>query len=268
MWSNSMSDLLNEVMSDLVTQLVDEPSIPKYKEPETGWVQVPIIRGIYEISCLLDLCDQFGGTIIGGYARYCCSQAAQVIPAGDVDIFPTGLTLEDSEKTFKLWYNHLVLSGLSVQHENEVSCTWNSNHIMPFSGCPTIQLIKPVKKGAIVTCGSTEDILSNFDFSVVRVALNKDRKTATAWAAFMDDENSHRLNILNIHCPVSSTLRCMKYSKKGYWMNARETLKLLNDWLNRTPEYRENILQFFETSKQRDLTQKEIDELEALLNVD
>lgn len=239
-----------------------------YVEPPTGWVQIPIARGVFEVSCLLDLCDSLGGYLIGGYARYCCSQAKEVFPAGDADIFPVGDTLEASQKVYEAWKSKLIEIGLRIKHENEVSITWDASGVGPYCFCPTIQLIKPVVKGKIVTSGTLETILGNFDFSVVRVAINRDRKTATAWASFTEDESKHFLRILNIHCPISSTLRFMKYSRKGYWSTPREVLKMFQDWISRTPEYRAEIEDMFTTSAKRELTREEIDHLEALLHVD
>jgi len=37
-----------------------------YVPPPEGWVQIPIRRGVFEISRLLDLRDLWGGRIIGG----------------------------------------------------------------------------------------------------------------------------------------------------------------------------------------------------------
>lgn len=237
--------------------------------PPEGWVQVPVRRGLFEIEPLLKTCELIGGRIIGGYARFCCSPREHPQPPGDVDIFPVGNTEEESQVCFSMWKAMLENKGLTIKHENNVSITWSADEkAAPFDRCPSIQLIKPIREGAIVTWGTVEQILDNFDFTVVRCALNMDRATATAWASFLDDEQHRRLRILNIHCPISSLLRVMKYARKGYYMRPVEALKLFADWERRTPEYRQRMYELFNTGEMGKLSKQEIDELEALLRVD
>lgn len=236
--------------------------------PPEGWIQIPVLRGVYEIEPLLNLCDTIGGRIIGGYARFCCSPRENPDRAGDVDIFPVGASSEDCERIYESWKTALASAGLVAKHENNVSITYEKPEKPPFNRCPTIQLIKPVSEGAILTMGSVEDVLGNFDFTIVRVSLNSDRRTATAWASFNDDEQSRRLRILNIHCPISSLLRVMKYARKGYYMRPIEAMKLFADWENRTPEYRNRMADLFLTGTMGKLEKKEVDELEKLLRVD
>lgn len=252
--------------------MIETPQNPEMEsedeQPLEGWVQIPVLRGMFEIAPLLDLCERIGGTIIGGYARYCCSTSERVCPAQDVDIFPTADSDEACEKLYQSWVDALKAAGLEVKHENNVSTTWDHKDKVPFNRCPTIQIIKPLKEGAILTKGTVEEILGNFDFTIVRVALNRDRQTATAWASFPKDEAKKKLRILNIHCPISSLLRCQKYARKGYYMRPIEAMKLFVDWMERPQEYRDRIVQLFTTGELGKITKKEIDELEALLRVD
>jgi hypothetical protein len=242
---------------------INEPTV----HPE-GWVQIPVMRGLFEITPLLDLCDKLGGKIIWGYARYCCSRQERLVTAGDVDIFPTGDSSEQCQAVYDAWVNMLKSEGMEIKHENNVSITWDIKENQKFVSCPTIQIIKPIEEGAILTSGTVEEILSNFDFTIVRVALNSDRKTATAWASFEADEKAKRLRILNIHCPISSLLRVMKYGRKGYYMRPIEAIKLFADWEGRTQEYRSRMNDLFSHGEMGKLSKQEIDELEALLRVD
>jgi len=242
---------------------INEPT----EHPE-GWVQIPVMRGLFEITPLLDLCDKLGGKIIGGYARYCCSRQERLVMAGEVDIFPTGDTDEQCQSVYDAWASTLKSEGMEIKHENNVSITWDTKENPKFASCPTIQIIKPIEEGAILTRGTVEEILSNFDFTIVRVALNSDRKTATAWASFDGDEKAKRLRILNIHCPISSLLRVMKYGRKGYYMRPIEAIKLFVDWQGRSDEYRQRMADLFSQGKMGKLTKQEVDELEALLRVD
>lgn len=162
----------------------------------------------------------------------------------------------------------LLAAGLTIKAENNMNVTLDSENSPAFKRCPTIQIIKPVEEGAIVSRGSVEEILNNFDFTVVRCALNPDRRTATAWASFPKDELHMKLRLLNIHCPISSLLRVMKYARKGYYMRPVEALKLFQDWERRPPEYKARMAQLFATGQMGKLSQQEIDELEALLRVD
>lgn len=246
-------------MNDDIEKLEQEA---EDEHPLEGWVQIPVRRGIYEIEPLLNGCDSWGGMIIGGYARFCCSTAERVVAAQDVDIFPIGASNEECEHVYKNWFDGLKTLGLEVKHENNVSISWDHKDKEPFNRCPTIQLIKPIEEGAILTRGSVEEVLGNFDFTIVRVALNKDRRTATAWASFQKDEKAKKLRILNIHCPISSLLRVMKYARKGYYMRPIEAMKLFTDWESRPIAYREKIRALFTTGELGKLTKQEIDELE------
>lgn len=77
-----------------------------------------------------------------------------------------------------------------------------------------------------------------------------------------------KLRILNIHCPISSLLRVMKYARKGYYMRPVEALKLFNDWQQRDPDYRDRMKELFTTGQFGKITKEEIDELEKLMRVD
>lgn len=140
---------------------------------------------------------------------------------------------------------------------------------------PDPQIIKPVIEGKIVTLGTPEEILMNFDFSVVRAAIINPNEVLVD-DDFEDDEIHSRLNIKNIHCPITSLLRSCKYSRKGYFLGPAQALKLFIDWNNRGSEYQSRIIDLFTKSemgeKSKDnpngISQQEIDELEALLRID
>lgn len=93
---------------------------------------------------------------------------------------------------------------------------------------------------------------------------------------FEDDELHGLLRLKNIHCPISSLLRCCKYARKGYFLCPAEALKLFIDWTERGEEYRTRMIELFsESSKGKvskdnpdGMTQEEIDELESLLRID
>jgi hypothetical protein len=92
------------------------------------------------------------------------------------------------------------------------------------------------------------DVLANFDFTVVRCGFDVDsfsRRVAWCDVDFEKDETEKRLVFKNIHCPISSMFRCIKYCNRGYKLSTHEMLKLFVDWETRPSEYREKIKTFF-----------------------
>jgi len=234
---------------------------------------IPIKRGFLEIAPLFELSQKFESVICGGYARYCASPlpTAKVIPAGDIDFFPK------SEDASNGLYKALEDMGFEKQHENHVSVTLKpkKDKESDLEIYPTPQIIKPVIEGKIVTLGTVEEILSNFDFTIVRAAIISPTEVMVD-EQFEEDEKHRILRLENIHCPISSTLRCCKYARKGYRMRPAQALKLFIDWTNRGPEYQARIIELFAESslgkkseKNPDgMTHEEIDELESLLRID
>ena len=240
-----------------------------------GYKTIPLRRGFTEIAVLYWLCQKHSAVICGGYARYCASPmpTAQVRPAEDVDLFPKSVGAAEELR------RELLALGFELRHENHVSITM----MVPKEGeardrllyMPVPQIIKPVVEGAIVTLGGVEEILDNFDFTIARAAILSPASVLVD-ERFEEDEKHGVLRLMNIHCPVSSMLRCCKYARKGYFMRPAETLKLFNDWSARDDSYRLRLLELFKESERGKvgpdnpdgMSQKEIDELESLLRID
>lgn len=235
-----------------------------------NWTRVPILRGITEITPLLDLIDSNPSVyILGGYARYCASPKKDPYPAQDVDLF-----FKD-EEAFDDTLAEIYKKGFKTKAENEQAITLmyerdaeDEAFDPAWANMPTLQLVRPQSTGAIVTEGEKETILDNFDFTVTRAALVSDRQEALVDERFLEDEENNFLFLRNIHCPISSTLRAIKYGRKGYWMNTRQCLKLFVDWMERDEEYRGRIIELIQETDPDDLTQEDIEELEALMRVD
>lgn len=231
------------------------------------YITLPVLRGFTEISLLWELAQKHGSMVCGGYARYCLSAEAKPHPANDVDLFP-----QSSEGTTAL-IAELKDIGFKVKHENEISVTFVrlDEHANPiWKICPIIQVIKPVLKGAIVTVGEMRDVLDNFDFTIVRAALVSPTE-GIADADFPADDHDHKLRLKNIHCPISSLMRCIKYSKKGYWLGLVESVKLFLDWNERGFEYQEKLIDLIGKMKGpngEEPSKEDIEELEKLMNVD
>lgn len=243
----------------------DPKSVPTYLSKD-GFEKVPVLRGMTEIEPIFTMVMHLEGVICGGYVRYMCSPALSVHKAGDVDIyFPE----EREYLEFKEWMESE--HKMKPKHENAISLTYSrmtSDAGHPLFRCPVLQIIKPTEEGAIVAKGSIEKIISNFDFTVVRAGLLS-KITALVDADFMHDERLKILRLKNIHCPISSTLRCMKYARKGYWLPPMQALSLFLDWENRDDEYRSRLKEFLMMANAGEgFTKKEIDELEAMMRVD
>ena len=250
-------------MSDFEQAKPDDIIKPKYIS-KPGFIKAKVRRGFTEIEYLWNFLPVADAFICGGYVRYMCSPSPNPVPAGDIDIYFKDVVAFDVMKA------RFGAAGFEIKFENDVSVSFNkiTNPDNPFFGSQPVQLIKPILEGAIVATGSMEEIVKNFDFTVIRCGL-MDPKTALVDADFMHDEERKILRIKNIHCPISSTLRCMKYSRKGYWLPPMQCCRLFIDWEERDDEYREKILEFLTKSdKGKGLTKSDIEEMEVLMRID
>ncbi len=115
-----------------------------------------------------------------------------------------------------------------------------------------------------------EEVLNNFDFTIVRAAI-LNPTTALVDEDFIADDKAFKLKLKNIHCPISSTMRCIKYSKKGYWLGLGESVKLFLDWNERGPEYQQKLIGLIDAMKTpegEEPNKEDIEELEKLMNID
>lgn len=234
---------------------------------ESQFVKTPILRGFAEIAPVWELAQAHGSMICGGYARFCASQLRHPPGASDVDLFP------QSDANHEGLIAAVQAIGFEIKHENDISVTFKTleTHAdFRWTVCPVIQVIKPVLAGAIVTVGPMEEILNNFDFTIVRAAI-LDPTTVLVDEHFMEDDKAWKLRLKNIHCPVSSLMRCIKYSKKGYWLGLSESVKLFRDWNERGEDYQEKLIGLIEkmkTPEGEEPNKEDIEELEKLMNID
>lgn len=231
------------------------------------FVRLPILRGFSEIAPIWALAETHGSMICGGYARYCASQLRHPPSASDVDLFP------QSDTGHETLIAAIKDIGFEIKHENDISVTFktlDTHADIRWTTCPVIQVIKPVLAGAIVTVGPVEEILNNFDFTIVRAAVVSPTEVL-ADADFIEHDKAWKLCLKNIHCPVSSLMRCIKYSKKGYWLGLAESTKLFLDWNERGPEYQQKLLDLIakmKTPEGEEPNKEDIEELEKLMNID
>jgi hypothetical protein len=251
---------LEDTIPTVVTQKEEAPQIEAYLSQD-GFIEVPIHRGFTEIEKVYQDITPLGGIICGGYVRYLASPRLDPCKAGDLDIYcPTQEIFDAVKSKFE--------EHLQVRVETEVALTYNRSSDGYYFPAPAIQLIKPIREGKIVANGDMEEILANFDFTVIRCGI-KTPTTALVDADFIHDETKLILRLKNIHCPISSTLRCMKYAKKGYWMPPMHVLKLFFDWDNRDDDYKIKLAKFLRSANQgKGLSQEDINELEAMMRID
>jgi len=241
-----------------------EPRKIPYKSKD-GFITLNVLRGFTEIAELFKIIKNKQAFLCGGYVRYMASPADKPIRAADADIYSMS---EDTYKKLKSEFQSKF--KLEIRHENEMAITYkkieDSKH--KFFSCPPIQLIKPVLEGRVVAVGDIKTVLENFDFTIIRCGLISSKKIL-ADADFEHDEKNKILRFKNIHCPISSTLRAVKYGKKGYWLPPFQATRLFMDWDNRSDEYRNTITtRLTRMNEGEELTQEEIDELEKLMIID
>lgn len=224
-----------------------------------NWTKVPVYRGF--IPDLFKLTQEAGMVWCGGYVRWMASPRAEPIPAGDLDLFPTEKGLEDA------FYKKLLELGWEVSRETSNAYTMKRRQDLPYLTWPKLQVIRAFQSGRTLTYGPLEDILQNFDFTVVCIgALGSE--SCLADEMFMEDEGSLRLRWRNIHCPVSAVMRYGKYVKRGYYAPPGEIIRLFHDWDDRGDDYKARLNDLFLRSAAGDMAEKEVNELEELLRID
>lgn len=201
-----------------------------YKSQD-GFEIVQLHRGFSEIIPLWRILDNLISStkkdcfICGGYARYCASPKYEVIKASDVDIY------SQTKSVYNKLVNKLKKKGLEIKSENTMSITYKHPSSGEFHYMPPINVIKPVKEGKVISQGSKETVLSNFDFTIIRAAIESPSEVMVD-KDFIYDETHNILRLKNIHHPLSSLLRCFKYTTKGYWVTPTEATKLYEEWDN------------------------------------
>jgi hypothetical protein len=205
----------------------------KIYKSKDGFELVPLRRGFSLIRPLWSILEKVKSNtnkdcfICGGYARWCASPKYKPVPAGDIDIYCE--TTRVFNKIKAVLSSRSDGANLKVKVENNMAVTYEHPKSGEFHYMPPIQLIKPVLDGAIVARGSKKKVLSNFDFTIIRAAIETPNDVFVD-ADFIEDETHQRLRLKNIHNPLSSLLRCCKYTKRGYFLPFTEAIKLFNGW--------------------------------------
>lgn len=232
---------------------------------ESTFVKIPVLRGKETVSFLLSLYGK-DISICGGFVRWMCSPNVKPLEAHDIDIYP-----KDMDMYEKIKNDMLDEFKLEVFQETEVAITFKTTEYGIFADKPPIQLVKPFNEGNKVALGTLEEILDNFDFTVIRIGL-LDIDNALADKDFLMDEGHNKIAIRCIHCPISSTLRVGKYRKKGYSIGIGEVLKLFTDWEAREDAYKEALIEgipkLLDEQKRLELSEEELLTLSKLIYID
>ena len=224
-----------------------------------------VVRGLTEIEPILDAIYPYGGYIAGGYVRWMCSTNQRPSSPGDVDIY---CRFEDSFSKIK---TKLEDKGFSAVFTSDVSINYRTTETTDktYVACPKLQLIKPRSDENLCTVGDPEEVCSSFDFTVSRIFLNSNGRYGYCDEDFSEHEKKKRIVIKNIHCPISSIIRVIKYAKKGYFVSFGELGKLYRDWDSRSSDYKENLLTLLEDFESDEkMTDETYKELINLLKID
>lgn len=213
------------------------------------WQTVKCIRGIEEIAPLYyTLKDKVH--FLGGFVRWMASPnvTKEDFP-GDIDIYPilSSPHLQPTEVGPQLFTKaeeaeddiSVILHKLSFEptHETPSATTYTSDKFK-FK----VQCIKPFSDHVQ---GDLQQILMGFDFTVVRAGL-VDIDQALVDPDFMVDEFNKQIHIRNLHCPITAVKRIGKYIKKGYYISAREVMKVFDFWDERPREYHNDLREALE----------------------
>ena len=214
------------------------------------------------VLCNLKMGKAQLGFIAGGCARYFASRDKEAPMYSDIDVFCCGDDIIDAG----LNYEALVKRFDDIYHYERTTPNARIYNIKLADDEPRmVQIIRPFENEWMQTYGSIEQVLEQFDFTIVKAAISSECYLIIH-KNFDKDEEQKKLVITHINCPIAVAQRCMKYSKKGFRLYLKDTLKLFADWMERPQEYRERLMKLIQDSN--DLSPEEIEELEHLLRMD
>jgi len=226
------------------------------------------------------------GFIAGGYAR---DIILGTHTSTDIDIFcykDDAIYPEPIDTDVFEWQGDIInsIKGLGYEYKRQLPnalefllpCK-DGKHNRNFR---KVQLIIPFKNEWMQTYGRVDEVIGQFDFTVVMAALDaftSSRVTAdgveytSCFYTFEDedfrkDSKKKRLYIRHINCPIAVAMRVNKYSAKGFFIGPKEIIKLFKEWNNRPESYRKRLERFADSNDSLD--PKEWWEIEKLLRID
>lgn len=135
----------------------------------------------------------------------------------------------------------------------------------PVPNTDIIQIIRPFQNEWMQTFGTMIEVLDQFDFTVSKIAI-LEKHLLLVHKEFKEHEETKKLVIKHINCPIAVMQRVVKYSKKGYRCFLKDSIKLFKEWVDRPQEYRDRLHELIETGE--DISPEELEELEHLLRMD
>lgn len=237
------------------------------------------------------------GYIAGGYAR---DVILGTHTASDIDIFfydgpNRKVTVEpddsgpSDESTIWTPYGPIVddLRNLGYKFTRSLPNAWE--FIMPRKDGKhnknyyKVQVIQPFQSQWMKTFGTVEQVIGQFDFTVVKAAIYTSevhvdsrepdnirqlagiRYFSFEHEDFHKDNKRKRLIITHINCPIAVSMRVNKYCSKGFYIGPKELIKLFKEWDSRDKTYKDRLIQL---ATQDSLDPKEWWEIEELLRID
>jgi hypothetical protein len=219
------------------------------------YVKAKIQRFQLQLKYFFDEIIKDDGFICGGFARVCLEDS-MFGNCEDVDIYCKNIEAYERIK------DRLDKLAYVLERTSDIAISYKS----AFKGNYPLQLIKPLNQGYVHTSDENIcNVLDNFDFTIVRAGIffNENEIKALVDEDFFN--HSKNLIIKNIHCPIAEFYRISKYINKGFRISTLEVIKVLNDWMARSEDYRKNL---FEKLAKEDPSQEDIDVMEKLLHID
>lgn len=202
---------------------------------EANYIETNINRCKDVVELVFGLTEK-EGFIAGGFARYCLSINRNPILPNDIDIFC------QSEEVYNRILNRFKDNdNLKQIHVSEIEVKFEYKLKSGFlKEVYNIQLIKPTEIMNMVSMGDYKKVLDNFDFTIAKCAITPDMK-GFCHPDFYEHDGLNQLTITNIHCPISSLKRAMKYCKRGYSISSQELLKLFEDYEKRDQSWKDIV---------------------------
>jgi len=239
---NEIDKLLRELDDEPVLKPseVEAPGEPK----EDSLEDADYVKGDSSsiVRCMEHIDLVFGATggkgfICGGFARYAMSPLDSPVIPSDIDLYcfdePTYNDIIDAltkdERTVRR-----KASRIETKFDIVLSGGGYNREIL------NLQVIRPFTIMNMVSDGDALKILQNFDFTIAKCAILPDM-TTLSHVDFLDHEQELKLVVYNIHCPISSLKRIIKYTNRGYMIESVELLKLFEDYESRSPAWKELI---------------------------
>lgn len=187
------------------------------------------------------------GFICGGFARYALSPVDKPVVLGDIDVYcgtqEVFMSIADRFRCNPACKQRGA-SEIEVKYDFMIEDGYEKHSY-------SIQLIRPIAIFNMVSDGDWTNVLKHFDFTIAMCAILPNGK-AYKHSDFDHHEIEQRLVINNIHCPISSTMRVIKYTKRGYVISSQQLLLLFLDYESRSPEWKALVQSGFNDEFTRD----------------